>query len=211
MKISGCSFTTTNKVYKKSGFTFGHSSRVQSFRDINIGNAPDGFVGKIRVRNGNNAECLLDVIKKSLGEGYEKYIVKNNKEAVIGEIVLNVRKYTNYDKLQYQSDPSHVFIDELFNYSNPETPYYRNAERYKDIGIRLMQIALKRSYEAMCDGNLKLISKNESKNWYKNVIGMTEEFPKTDKSTYRFNIHNPNSLILPSDSKEHLLALNGGL
>jgi hypothetical protein len=211
MKVERYSFITANTIYKKSNFAFKHSFCEQSLKNVNIGMASDGFIGKIRVRNSKNAECLLNIIKKSLGDGYENYSVKNDGDIVVGEMNLRVKKYTNYDRLQYQSDPSHVFIDELFNYSNPTTPYYKNMEQYKDIGIRLMQVALKRSYEAMCNGELKLISKNESKKWYKGIIGMVEEFPETLNSNYGFSIHNPNSMILPLEARERLSILNGGL
>ena len=77
-----------------------------------------------------------------------------------------------------RTDPSHVFVDELRNFSNPNTPYYKQGlDYYKDIGTRLLQIAQRRSDEAQCQGNIKLISKGESLNWYKSVIGMRQEFP----------------------------------
>ena len=209
MKVERCHITT-NYVQKKPTISFKHVG-MQSLKNIDIGAAQDGLIGNIKVRKGNNTECLLNVIKKSLGDGYENYSVINDFGTVIGETNLKIKNYTSYDRWEYSSDPSHVFIDGLFNYSNPTTPYYRNLEQYKDIGIRLMQIALKRSYETSCNGNLKLISKNESKDWYKHKIGMTEEFPEVTNSKYGFNIHNPNSLILPQEAKEYLSSLQGGL
>lgn len=211
MKVESCQIFRINNFPQKHVVVFGNSSCVQTLKNINIGAAPEGLIGKIKVRNKENKECFLDVSKKIIIDGCENYLVQNDDKNVVGEIVLKVKKYTDYDKLEYQSDPSHVFVSNLFNYSNPSTPYYKKTEQYKDIGTRLLQIALKRSYEAMCNGNLKLVSKNESKNWYKNIIGMTEEFPATQNSPYRFNIHNPNSMILPSGEKEHLANLHGGL
>ena len=96
------------------------------------------------------------------------------------------------------------------NFSNPNTLYYKQGlEYYKDIGTRLLQIAQRRSDEAQCQGNIKLISKGESLNWYKSVIGMRQEFPPIPGM--KFNIHNPNQLYLPPENKEPLSKLQGGL
>ena len=211
MKVEFYRFNAMNNYPAKSVPVFRHYDCAQTVKNINIGTASDGLIGKIKVRKGNNTDAVLNVIKKNLGEGYENYSVQNNENNIVGEIILKVNKYTNYDRFEYQSDPSHVFVDELKNYSNPNTPYFKNLEYYKDIGTRLLQIALKRSYESMCNGMLKLVAKNESKEWYKKIIGMTEEFPNTEKSVYGFSIHNPNSMILPPEAKEHLLNLQGGL
>jgi hypothetical protein len=211
MKIERYLFINPNYSLQKRPLAFKQSPLVQTLKYTNIGSLPDGFIGKIRVRTGDNAECFLNVIKKSLGDGEENYSINNENGNIVGEIFLKIKKIINYDRLQYPSDPSHVYVSDLINYSNPATPYYKNLEQYKDIGIRLMQIAQRRSDEAMCNGNIKLIAKNESKEWYKNVIGMTEEFSKISKNNYGFNIHNPNSMILPPDAKEKLSLLNGGL
>ena len=73
----------------------------------------------------------------------------------------------------------------------------------------MLQIAQRRSDESMCQGNIKLVSKGESLDWYKNVIGMRQEFPSIPGM--RFNIHNPNQLYLPPENKEPLSKLQGGL
>lgn len=170
----------------------------------------EGYIGKIRVRQVDNSESFLNVFKKYLGGGYENYSVRNDNNNLIGEIYLTIKKFTDYDRYNFPEDPSHVYVSELRNYSNPTTPFYKEGlEWYKDIGVRLMQIAQRRSDEALCKGNIKLISKNESKSRYKNFIGMTEEFSNLDG--YKFNIYNPNAMILPPQAKEHLLKLNGGL
>ena len=109
-------------------------------KNANLNTAADSYIGKIKVRNNKNLECFLNVTKNSLGDGYENYLVKNDNGITIGEITLKVNKYNSYDKLQYDSNPSHVFIHGLFNYSNPTTPYYRNTEQYKDIGIGLCKL-----------------------------------------------------------------------
>ena len=211
MRIEAYKYTAIKPLPQKSVVPFRHVNGIKTLKEINIGNACEGFIGKIRVRKGNNSDTFLNVYKKNLGSGYENYVVQNNKNDIIGSIILTVKKYTNFDTLEYKSDPSHVYIEELRNFSNHNTPYYQNIDYHKDIGTRLMQIALKRSYESGCNGNLKLISKNESKNWYKNIIGMTEEFPKISGNPFSFSIHNPNLLILPQEAKERLLTLRGGL
>lgn len=211
MKIERYQYITPHNYVKNPVVAFKHNAGVPSLKNINIGAASDGLIGKIRVRNSKNDECFLDVVKKIIIDGYENYSVINESGNFVGEVILKPQKYTNYDTLYYSSDPSHVFVCNLFNYSNPATPYYKNIEQYKDVGIRLLQIALQRSYETMCNGNIKLVSKNESKEWYKKVIGMTEEFPETTNGPYRFSIHNPNSMILLPEAREHLLNLHGGI
>lgn len=48
--------------------------------------------------------------------------------------------------------------------------------------------------------------------YYKNVIGMIEEFPPEQNSFgMRFCFRNPNVMILPPYSKEPLSRLQGGL
>ena len=211
MNVTNYPLVRTNNISPKQALVFKHNTGINSLNNINIGAAAEGVIGAVKVRNSSGNETFLNVVKKNLGNGYEKYSLQNNDSSVVGEVILTVKKYLNYDSLEYKSDPSHVFVDELKNYSNPKTPYYRDLEYYKDVGTRLLQIALKRSCEAGCDGNLKLISKNESKEWYNSVIGMTEEFPANAKSPYAFNIHNPNTMILPPVAKEHLMNLQGGL
>ena len=82
-------------------------------------------------------------------------------------------------------------------------------KNYTHIGTRLLQIAQRRSDEALCNGNIKLISVNEALEWYKNVIGMRQEYPPMPGA--RMQIHNPNILYLPPENKEALSRLQGGL
>lgn len=201
-----CRNTFVCKPAFKGGFN------AETLTHTNIGSCLDGYIGKVKVRKANGQEGLLNVLKRNMGYDIENYSVTNDKNEVMGEISLGVKKYASYDRFACPADPSHVFVYELRNYSNPTTPYYkRGLEYHKDIGTRLLQIAQRRSDEAQCQGNIKLISKNESKQWYKNVIGMTEEFPTDPNSGLRFNIHNPNAMILPPHAKEPLSRLQGGL
>ena len=173
----------------------------------NIGSCLEGYIGKVAVRKGKE-NVTLNVFKRYKENAIENYTIQNNSGDIIGSIDVSIRKYqqTPWDK----TDPSHVFVDELRNFSNPNTPYYKKGlDYYKDIGTRLLQIAQRRSDEAQCQGNIKLISKNESLNWYKNIIGMRQEFPPIPG--LKFNIHNPNQLYLPPESKEPLSRLQGGL
>lgn len=191
---------------------------VQTLTHTNIGSCMDGYIGKVRLRQAiSGGECFGNVFKKQIGNHRENYSILNDFGDTLGEIDIAIKKYdygaTDYDRFLYKEDPSHVFVDNLRNYTNPNTPYYKKGLVYvKDIGTRLLQIAQRRSDEAQCVGNVKLISKGESLDWYKNVIGMVQEFPNLSGSNkFRFNPNNPNALILPPFAKEPLSKLQGGL
>lgn len=202
-----------NHVNKKSSPSF---TGIQTLKYTNIGSCLEGYIGKVRVRHGaDNSEGFVNVFKKFIGQNAENYSFKNDANQLIGEVNIKINKYApgSWSTFEYPEDPSHVFVDELRNYSKPDTPYFNKELEYmKDIGTRLMQIAQRRSDEAMCNGNIKLISKNESKMYYKKVIGMIEEFPPEQNSFgMRFCYRNPNVMILPPYSKEPLSRLQGGL
>lgn len=179
---------------------------VQTLTHTNIGSCLEGFIGKVCVRNSKNENVFLNVFKKFESSGIENYTIQNDKGDIVGMVDLAVKKLApNWEC----ADPSHVFVDNLRNFSNPNTPYYKQGlEYYKDIGTRLLQIAQRRSDEACCNGNIKLISKGESLNWYKQAIGMRQEFPPVKGM---IQIHNPNQLYLPPENKEPLSKLRGGL
>lgn len=201
-----------NKQSKPAPSFKGHGT--ETLTHTNIGSCLEGYIGKIRVRKACGEESYLNIFKKFNCEGYENYSAKNDNNELMGEINLTIKKYPQQHRPGYglPIDPSHVFVTELRNYTNPSTPYYKKGlEYHKDIGTRLLQIAQRRSDEAQCQGNIKLISKNESKDWYKNIIGMTEEFPPDPNNKFRFNIHNPNAMYLPPHAKEPLSRLQGGL
>lgn len=201
---------SSQKVSKPS---FKGNCCVETLKHTNIGSCLEGYIGKVRVRKGaNNQETFLNVFKRYLDHNLENYAIKDDMDRLVGEVDVAIKKYdpAMFDWARCLEDPSHVFVDNLKNYSNPNTPYYNKAlEHYKDVGTRLLQIAQRRSDEAQCVGNIKLITVPQSKNWYKSVIGMTEEFPPMPN--VKFNIHNPNAMILPAHSKEPLSRLQGGL
>lgn len=194
------SFEKTNHVKFKQNIP-------HALTHTNIGSCLEGYIGKVAVRKGREG-ATLNVFKKFKENAVENYTIKNDVGDIIGTIDISIRKYKQ--EPWERTDPSHVFVDELRNFSNPNTPYYKQGlEYYKDIGTRLLQIAQRRSDEAQCQGNIKLISKGESLNWYKSVIGMRQEFPPIPGM--KFNIHNPNQLYLPPENKEPLSKLQGGL
>lgn len=217
MMINNISYPAPNLVVNSSKKTddvsFSGNPYVETLKYTNIGSCLEGYIGKVRLRRGEDGgEYIGNVFKRFIDYNAENYSIRNDSGDVLGEVDIFIRKYApgSYDSYTYKDDPSHVFVDNLRNYSNPKTPYYKQGLVYvKDIGIRLLQIAQRRSDEAQCVGNIKLVSKGESKEWYKNVIGMVEEFPAT--GSFGIRIHNPNSMILPPHSKEPLSRLNGGL
>ena len=93
-------------------------------------------------------------------------------------------------------------VDDLRNFSKPNTPYHdKNLEYFKDIGTRLLQIAQRRSDEAQCVGNIKLIPMPESRRYYTDKIGMIKDPTNPYGSAF----------ILPPDKKEPLSKMYGGL
>lgn len=202
---------------KSNQISFEGGFRPETLKYTNIGSCMEGYIGKIRLRKGDNiGEYYANVFKNYIGHNAEHYSVCDDSGNVLGEVNIEIRKYQpgSYYSYDCSNDPSHVFVDNLRNYTNPKTPYYKQGLEYlKDIGTRLLQIAQRRSDEAQCVGNIKLVSKEESKAWYKNVIGMVEEFPPDSmgNSMFKFCVHNPNLLILPPHAKEPLSRLQGGL
>ena len=196
-----------NQVSLNKNVSFKHNI-PDSLTHTNIGSCLEGYVGKVLVRK-DGGNTTLNVFKKFKGENIENYILKNDKDEIIGTVDVFIKKYI--PQPWETKDLSHVFIGELRNFSNPSTPYYTEGlEYYKDIGTRLLQIAQRRSDEAMCNGNIKLISKNTNAfDWYKKVIGMRQEFPPIPGC--KFVINNPFAMYLPPENKEALSKLQGGL
>lgn len=178
----------------------------QTLTHTNIGSCLEGYIGKVRVREGNK-DVLLNVFKKFKCDKVENYTIQNDRGDIVGTVDLTIRKCPMLSWMR--TDPSHVYVDGLRNFSNPNTPYYKDGlPHYKDIGTRLLQIAQRRSDESLCNGELKLISVNEALNWYLDKIGMRQEFPPVPG---RLRINNPNLLYLPPENKEALSRLHGGL
>ena len=203
--IQNIVFYSNNITSPKSSISF-RQNIPQTLTHTNIGSCLEGYIGKVRVRQGDK-NVFLNVFKKYKCNNLENYTIQNDKGDIVGTIDISVRKIP--PSPWEEGDFSHVFVDELRNFSNPSTPYHsKGLEYYKDIGTRLLQIAQRRSDESRCSGNIKLISKGESLDWYLRVIGMRQEFPPIPG---RRNFHNPNLLYLPPENKEPLSRLQGGL
>lgn len=212
---------TTPQIYtanQNKNISFkGGFHNIETLKYTNIGNCLEGYIGKVCLRKAsNNEECFMNVFKKLVARDVENYSIRNDNNEILGEADIVIKKYYpgSYDSYYYKEDPSHVFVDRLNNYSKPGTPMYNDRLEYiKDIGTRLLQIAQRRSDEAQCVGNIKLMAKGEAKTWYIDVIGMMQEFPPETSyySKIGLNPHNPNLLYLPPHSKEPLSKLHGGL
>ena len=204
MRISN-NYTTypylANKTVSAPSF---RSCGIETIKHANLGMAGKGYVGKVRVLKANGQEAYLNVIKNVMCQNSETYILQENYGKVIGEITFKIKKAFDYDREQYPEDPSHVFVEYLRNYSNPNTPYYRQGlEEYKGVGTRLLQIAQRRSDESCCMGNIQLHTKDNSKPFYKK-LGF-EEIPRL------FSYTNNNQMYLPPMAKEPLSKRYGGL
>jgi hypothetical protein len=182
--------------------SFKASAPVETIKHCNIGMMPNGLIGKIRVTKANGEEAFLNVFK-DLDLFSEIYYIRDNAERPIGYIKLRVRKSCDNDSLFSSKEQGHVFVETLRNFSNPKTPYYiKDLEEYKNIGTRLMQIAQRRSDEANCNGNIELISKDESLAFY-HKLGF--------QNVKTFWGGNPNKMYLPPDAKEPFSKKYGGL
>lgn len=179
--------------------TFRGGFPVETIKHYNLGMMPNGIIGKVKVLKKNGEEVFLNVSKQATALR-EVYRLQDDFDRVIGKIEVKIRKET-WDPELY---PPHVFVDELRNYSHPGTPYHmKDLDEYKHVGIRLLQIAQRRSDEAACWGNIQLVSKNESMEFYKK-LGF-QKIPTVSR------FENPNSLYLPAEAKEPLSKIHGGL
>ena len=203
-------YTSSRKTTAKPSFTGGMIP--EALTHVNIGAKAEGFIGKVRVRLADGGEAIVNVFKKYVGTNMENYRIINDYNELLGEMTMKIKKTNCVDYCNSSPvGPNYVFVDMLKNYTRPGTPDHNpKIIHHKDIGTRLLQIAQRRSDEALCNGELKLNSKGESREWYINVIGMKQEFPP-EKSMYHFQVHNPNMLYLPPESKERLSRLQGGL
>lgn len=175
---------------------------IQRLTHMNIGMMPQGFIGHVSLQNASKGTEEFVKVFKNFDCGNERYFLKNDNDEVIGEVLTKINKFFNYDKYMYKDDPSHVLVDDLRNYSNPNTPFWnKNLDYYKGVGTRLLQIAQRRSDEAQCVGNIRLNSMPEARPFYTRKIGMVQD------------PNNPYSgmLIIPPDKKEPLSRMYGGL
>ena len=200
MKIQNISNNFYN--YPQVKISFKASMPVETLKHVNIGMSKNGFIGKVKALKVNGEEALLNVYKYA-SFLKEVYFLKDEAENVIGEIEIRIKKAQDYDKTAFPSDPSHVFVEILRNYSDPKTPFYREGlKEYKQIGTRLLQIAQRRSDEALCNGNIELISKLESFDFY---------YKLGFKNLNLAWGANPYKLYLPPEAKEPLSKRYSGL
>ena len=181
--------------------TFKSKAIIDTVRNKNIGSMPLGFIGKIKTIKTNGQEVWVNVIKSKYSD-YEIYKLTDDFEKVIGSIEMRFNRYT----WRTQNEQDHVFVSELRNFSNPRTPYYKDGlEEYKRVGTRLLQIALQRSYEDSCDGNIQLVAKNRKEvlGFYKN-LGFKQPVNIT-------KYENPYRLYLAEEAKSLLLNKYEGL
>ncbi len=191
--------TFSKKVISTPSF---NGNGIQRLTHMNIGMMPKGYIGDVILFNKKlNKDVFINVFK-DFDCGDEKYLLKDDNSQILGEIGLRIKKFFNYDSFMYKEDPSHVFVSDLYNYSRQDTPFAnKRVDEYSQIGVRLLQIAQRRSDEAQCVGNIKLISMPEAEFFYRNKIGMLSD-P---------NAFNKNALYLPPDKKEPLSKMYGGL
>lgn len=182
--------------------SFTGAGDIQRLTHMNIGMMGEGFIGHVLLKNATKGTDEFVNVFKRFDCGNERYYLKNNNDELIGEFLAKIKKYFNYDKFMYKEDPSHVLVDDLFNYSNPKTPFYKKGlDYYKGVGIRLLQIAQRRSDEAQCVGNIRLNAMPEARRFYTDKIGMIQD-PNHPYS---------GMLIIPPDKKEPLSKMYGGL
>ena len=114
--------STTNLHYKNS-VSF-KQNIPHALTHTNIGSCLEGYIGKVAVRKGNE-NVALNVFKKFKENAIENYTIRNDKDEIVGTIDLVIKKYRQ--EPWERTDPSHVFVDELRNFSNPNTPYYKEV------------------------------------------------------------------------------------
>lgn len=179
---------------------------IQTIKHLNVGMMPDGIIGKVRVFKKNGHEAFLDVVKSRSMNNEETYFLRDSLGKTIGEMDIKIKKISNYDRYEFSEDPSHIFVEYLRNYSNPNTPYYvEGLEEYKQVGTRLIQIAQRRSDECLCNGNIQLVAKNQKETlaFYEKLGFKQPEFVSPFVNQYK--------MYLPPDAKEPLSKISGGL
>lgn len=140
---------------------------VETIKNVNIGAMPNGVIGKIKVFKASGKEAFLN-LEKYTTSTEESYHLKDELNNIVGKIDF----FFNRPVWAMDDETSHVFVKELRNFSNPNTPYYKKGlEEYRQVGTKLLQVAHKRSLENNCEGNIELVAKNEKAvlEFYKNL------------------------------------------
>jgi len=193
--------TNFNKNYYAQKPTFKSKALAKAIESKNIGSMPVGFIGKIKTLKANGEEAFLNVIKSAYKD-YETYQLQDNYERVIGKIEFRFNKYI----YKIKNEKDHVFVSELRNFSNPNTPYYKQGlEEYKHIGTKLLQLAQIRSFENNCNGNIELIAKNRKEviEFYKNLGFKQFENISIYENPYRLQLA-PESISLLANKYDGL-------
>lgn len=203
VQIVANSYYLNTKLKTSTEPTFKASLPVETIKHYNLGMMSNGYVGKVKVLRANNEEVLLNVFKQAQ-YFKEIYRLQDDFGKVIGKIELKIKKFEQSDNCVSNDVSNHIYVEELKNYSRPDTPYYmKGLEEYKQIGVRLLQIAQRRSDECGLEGNIELIAKNEAIPFYEK-IGFKRIIPK-------FSYMNPNKMYLPAEAKEPFSKLYSGL
>ena len=201
MKISNI----RQNYYKHNTYTsqpsFKSKIKTEKIQNINLGLLPKGYIGKIEVIKADGQKELLNLVKSAYHD-YELYSLMDETKNIIGSISFRFNKY----QWKYYNEKNHLFVSELRNFSNPTTPYYKKGlDEYKHIGTKLLQLALMRSFENECDGNIELIAKNKQEviNFYKNSGFKQNKNVSIYENPYRF--------YLDENNKDFLANKYGGL
>lgn len=177
------------------------SQSFKSLKDCNLGALPNGIIGQIKAIKANGQEACLN-LEKFASSSLETYQLKDR----VGNVVGKIDFYFNKPIWIMDDETNHVFVKELRNFSNPNTPYYKKGlEEYKQIGTKLLQIAHKRSLENGCDGNIELVAKNE-----KFVLDFYKKLGFEQPADITYSI-NPYRLHLDFDKQNQLASKYGGI
>ena len=200
MKIQN--ITNNYYIYSQEKTSFKASTPVKNLKHVNIGQTKNGFIGKVKALKANGEEAFLNVYKYA-SFLKEIYFLKDESENIIGEIELKFKKFHDYDKATFKTDSSHVYVETLRNYSDPKTPFYRQGlKEHRRVGAKLLQLALQRSKEEGCNGNIELKSRIESFDFYY-ALGFKNASLGWGSDPY--------NLYLPPKEKEALEKRYGGL
>ena len=206
IQFSPITYTSNTSLKTSPRPTFKAGMPIETIKHYNLGMMQNGFIGKVKAIKANGEEAFLNVFKQATAL-QEVYSLQDDFGSVIGKIEIKPKKCESYANYGYKEDPSHIFVEELRNFSHPGTPYYiKGLEEYKLIGVRLMQIAQRRSDECGLNGNIELISKDESMPFYEK-LGLK----KIPFDSFVGYYTNPNKMYLPAEAKEALSKMHGGL
>ena len=75
---------------------------VQRLTHMNIGMMGEGFIGNVLLKNVTKGTEELVNVFKNFDCGNEKYFLKNNEGGTIGEIMLKINKYFDYNRFIYK-------------------------------------------------------------------------------------------------------------